>query len=133
MFIFAENAKILELITAKSASINVTILHEHVKRQVIMYIYEQKDWPNFYWKESRIAVLLHEVTILMGTVIGKMAAAGSIFQKEVLLQDLTDEIVKTSAIEGEHLNIDEVRSSVARKLDIQLSKKTASIRRVPLS
>lgn len=91
-----------------------------------MYIYEQKDWPNFYWKESRIAVLLHEVTLLMGTVIGKMDAAGSIFQKEVLLQDLTDEIVKTSAIEGEHLNIDEVRSSVARKLDIQLSKKTAS-------
>lgn len=55
-----------------------------------------------------------------------MNAVESIFKKEVLLTDMTDEIVKSSAIEGEHLNFEEVRSSVARKFDMPESVQTAS-------
>lgn len=91
-----------------------------------MYIYEHQEWPEFRWDEHRLSGLLFEVTFLLGTVIGKMNAVESIFKKEVLLTDMTDEIVKSSAIEGEHLNFEEVRSSVARKFDMPESVQTAS-------
>ena len=91
-----------------------------------MYIYEHQEWPEFRWDEHRLSGILFEVTFLLGTVIGKMNAVESIFKKEVLLTDMTDEIVKSSAIEGELLNFEEVRSSVARKFDMPESVQTAS-------
>ncbi len=90
-----------------------------------MYIYEHQEWPKFRWDEHRLSRVLFEVTFLLGTVIGKMNAVESIFKKEVLLADMTDEIVKSGAIEGEHLNFEEVRSSVARKFDMPGSVQTA--------
>lgn len=90
-----------------------------------MYIYENRDWPKFKWDERQLSGLLFDVTFLLGTVIGKMNAVESIFRKEVLLADMTEEIVKSSAIEGEHLNFEEVRSSVARKFDMPESVSTS--------
>ena len=95
-----------------------------------MYIYDNEDWPNFKWDEQELAKPLFEITFLMGSVIGKMNAMEFIFQKEVILASMTDEIVNSSKIEGKLLNFQEVRSSVARKFDISSVPQTESSRYV---
>ena len=61
-----------------------------------MYIYDNEDWPNFKWDEQELAKPLFEITFLMGSVIRKMNAMEFIFQKEVILASMTDEIVNSS-------------------------------------
>lgn len=91
-----------------------------------MYIYELKDWPHFTWQETKISDLLSEVSFLQGKIIGKMVALGFDFQQEAILQNMTDEITKSSEIEGESLNTEQVRSSIARKLNIYSNNMVSS-------
>ncbi|MDA3799448.1 MAG: Fic family protein [Kiritimatiellae bacterium] len=86
-----------------------------------MYIYQQSDWPNFNWQEKRLFVLLSEVRNLQGRVVGKMETFGFEMQQEANLLMLTQDVIKTTEIEGQSLNNDQVRSSVAQKLNISLS------------
>ena len=85
-----------------------------------MYIYQQKGWPNFNWNHAKIADLLADVRHLQGRLLGRMDAIGFTLKEEATLQTLTQDVMKTSEIEGENLNYDQVRSSLAKRLGINI-------------
>ena len=85
------------------------------------YIYERPGWPDFKWDSEALAGALAAVRHKQGRHLGKMEAVGFDFRTEASLTSLTDEVVNTSAIEGQNLNPDEVRSSIARKLGLDIA------------
>lgn len=85
-----------------------------------MYIWEQKDWPNITWDEKKLATLLAKVSRKQGHLLGRMEALGFELRKEAHLRILTEDVVKSSAIEGENLDPDQVRSSIARRLGMNI-------------
>ena len=85
-----------------------------------VYIHQKKDWPNFKWDSEDIVNLLSEARNLQGRLQGKMEALGFELRNEALLDTLTLDVLKTSEIEGELLNHDQVRSSIARKLGMEI-------------
>ena len=82
------------------------------------YIYEYKNWTNFSWQDKAINCLFGEVRLMQGKIIGQMNALGFSAKEEATLTTLTLDVVKSSEIEGELLNFDQVRSSIARRLGI---------------
>jgi len=84
------------------------------------YIHEIPDWPNFTWNAQPLEKPLAEVRHRQGRLLGRMEALGFDLQAEATLRTLTADVVKSSAIEGENLNADEVRSSIARRLGIDV-------------
>ena len=80
------------------------------------YIYEHHNWTNFTWDDKAIHLLFGEVKLLQGKIIGQMNTLGFSAKEEVNLNALTLDVVKSSEIEGEVLNYDQVRSSIARRL-----------------
>jgi Fic family protein len=82
------------------------------------YIYEHKNWTDFSWHDKAINVLFGEVRLMQGKIIGQMNALGFSAKEEASLNVLTIDVVKSSEIEGESLNYDQVRSSIARRLGI---------------
>jgi Fic family protein len=82
------------------------------------YIYEHKDWTTFTWRDKDINILFGEVRLMQGKIIGQMNALGFFAKEEATLTALTLDVVKSSEIEGELLNYDQVRSSIARRLGI---------------
>ncbi len=83
------------------------------------YIHELDSWPNFRWDDREILALVGKVRNLQGQLIGKMESVGFELKTEATLENIAIEIIKSSEIEGEILNTDEVRSSLARKLGIR--------------
>jgi Fic family protein len=94
------------------------------------FIYQKADWPNFTWENEVLISLLSEARNLQGRLIGKMEALGFELSKEALLQTLTSDVIKTSEIEGEYLDPDQVRSSIARKLRMEIAGSVESDRNV---
>ena len=86
-----------------------------------MYIYEQPDWPQFKWNAEKLLTLLTKVRNLQGRVVGKMGALGFELKNQANFEILTQDVLKSSEIEGEFLNPDQVRSSVARRLGLDVS------------
>lgn len=86
-----------------------------------IYIYQKDNWPNFTWKAEHIVNLLSEARNLQGRLTGKMESLGFDLRTEALLDTLTLDVVKSSEIEGEFLNPDQVRSSIARKLGMDIA------------
>ncbi len=82
------------------------------------YIYELPDWPKFSWNQEKLANQLIAVRHRQGRLIGRMQALGFPLQEEAVLRTLTEDVLKSSEIEGEILNKDQVRSSIARRLGI---------------
>jgi Fic family protein len=85
-----------------------------------MYIHELKDWPKFHWSAEKLAEPLGSVRHHQGRLIGYMAALGFNLQQEAVLQTLTADVLKSSEIEGENLNAEQVRSSIARRLGMDI-------------
>lgn len=83
-----------------------------------MYIYEYPNWANFRWNDAKLATLLAQVSFCEGVILGKMQELGFNFKQEAILNNLTEEIIKSNEIEGEILNTEQVRSSIARRLNI---------------
>ncbi len=83
-----------------------------------MFIHEQARWPRFGWDSEVLAASLAAVRHKQGKHLGKMAALGFDLRAEASLSVLTSDVVKTSGIEGESLDPEEVRSSIARKLGL---------------
>src|SRR5712675_2069396 len=85
-----------------------------------MYIHERKEWPEFEWDRIKLADLLVEVRYLQGRLLGRMEGLGFQLQEEATLQTLTQDVVKTSEIEGEKLDVETVRSSIARRMGLDI-------------
>ena len=86
-----------------------------------MYIYQNHAWPAFIWDNKSILIPLGQVRNLQGRLLGKMEAIGFSLREEALLETLTMDIIKSSQIEGVILDMDQVRSSVARRLGLDIS------------
>jgi Fic family protein len=86
-----------------------------------MWIWNEKDWPNFSWKSELINPLLREVQLNQGILLGKMAVTSG-DKTNIELDTLLANILNSSAIEGEQLNAFSVRSSLANKLGISQSE-----------
>jgi len=85
------------------------------------YIHELSDWPHFTWDAQAFGTALSAVRHKQGRHLGKMEALGFELRTEASVAALTSEIVNSSAIEGEKLNTDEVHSSIARKLGLNVA------------
>lgn len=83
------------------------------------FIHQQDPWPNFSWNHEKIAAPLAAVRHKQGKLLGRMEALGFELRTEASLTALTNEVVKSSAIEGEQLSPQEVRSSLARRLGLE--------------
>ena len=90
-----------------------------------MYIYQYKQWPNFTWDNVALQSLLTKASFLRGSLFGRMSTIGFKLQNEATLNSLSQEIIKSSEIEGEILNQEQVRSSIARRLNIELKTNVA--------
>lgn len=86
-----------------------------------MYIHQRKNWPKFTWDAAVIAPLLGEVRHRQGKIFGLMQGLGFKLQEETVLKTVTLDVVKSSEIEGEFLNPEQVRSSIARRLGIEIA------------
>lgn len=84
-----------------------------------IYIWQQTEWPNFTWDDTKLSYKLGKVRGLQGKLVGKMSVLGFDLKNSAMLDTLTADITKSSEIEGEILNSDQVRSSVARHLGIE--------------
>lgn len=80
------------------------------------YIHQLPDWPQFSWDIDVLAKLLAAVRLRQGQLIGRMQTLGFAQQEEAVLTTLTEEVLKSSEIEGEKLDKQAVRSSLARRL-----------------
>lgn len=91
------------------------------KRAAIMrYIHESPDWPTFQWDIAKLAEQLAAIRHKQGLLLGRMSALGFSIRAEAGLEILTLDVVKSSAIEGESLDVAQVRSSLARRLGIDI-------------
>ena len=94
------------------------------------YIYENKNWTDFSWQDKAINVAFGEVRLMQGKIIGQMNALGFSAKEEATLTTLTLDVVKSSEIEGELLNYEQVRSSIARRLGINTAGLVSSSRHI---
>ena len=90
-----------------SFAVNITLIHRII-------------WPNFTWDSDALSPVLSALRYREGQLVGRMQSLGFDFQQEASLKTLTDDVVKSSAIEGVNLNAEEVRSSIARRLGMNV-------------
>ncbi len=86
----------------------------------VTYNYELSDWPRFRWDEKQLCRHLASVRHRQGRLIGRMEALGFALRDEAVLQTLTQDVIKSSEIEGEKLDVEQVRSSIARRLGLDI-------------
>src|SRR5688572_16561142 len=84
------------------------------------YIHDLPDWPRFRWDGDRLAEVLGEVRHRQGRLTGRMESLGFSLRQEAVLRTLTADVLKSSEIEGENLDADQVRSSIARRLGMDI-------------
>ncbi len=85
-----------------------------------MYIHERADWPRFHWDRAGISDRLAAVRHRQGRLIGRMEGLGFRLREEATLHTLTEDVLKSSEIEGEALDREQVRSSLARRLGMDI-------------
>jgi Fic family protein len=94
------------------------------------YIHERTGWPGFRWDHARVSPRLVDVRHRQGRLIGRMEGLGFQLRAEAVLDSLTEEVLKSSEIEGETLDRDQVRSSIARRLGLDIGGLTPADRDV---
>lgn len=95
-----------------------------------VYVYQQDNWPNFFWNEGIVATALANVRYKQGRVIGLINTLGFTQKNASQLETLAQDVLKSSEIEGELLDLQQVRSSLARKLGISIAGMKESDRKV---
>jgi Fic family protein len=94
------------------------------------YIYQQPGWPHLKWDDTRLMPLLADIRHRQGRLLGQMERLGFTLRNEASLTTLTSDVVGSSAIEGEKLDVEEVRSSIARRLGIEYAGAAVASRNV---
>ena len=84
------------------------------------YIWQARDWPNWRFDLAALAGPMAEVSRAQGLLMGRLADVGMALRDQASLATLTEDVVKTSEIEGEQLNVESVRSSIARRLGVDI-------------
>ena len=99
----------------------MTALIPAINAEIMNYIHELSGWPELVWDAARLTPLLAKVRHRQGRLIGRMEGLGFSLRSEASLSALTADVVKSSAIEGEVLDVEQVRSSIARKLGLDVA------------
>ena len=94
------------------------------------FIHENPKWPEFTWDSDALSPALSALRYREGQLVGRMQGLGFDLRQEASLKTLTDDVVKSSAIEGANLNVEEVRSSIARRLGMDVGGLVSSSRDV---
>lgn len=94
------------------------------------FIHQKANWPHFTWNIDEIVNLLSEARNLQGRLLGKMESLGFDLRNEAILDTLTLDVLKSSEIEGEYLDPEQVRSSIARRLGMEIAGSVESDRNV---
>ena len=105
-------------------------MRPHRPTRIPRYIWQLPEWPNLTYDAAALAAPLAQVHRAQGQLMGRMAELGLDQREQATLQVLTQEVIKTSEIEGEHLNLDAVRSSIARRLGLDIGALAPSDRHV---
>jgi Fic family protein len=95
-----------------------------------IYIHQKENWTDFKWDNKIVTKKIGEVRYLQGRLFGKMESIGFNLQNEAVLNTLTLDVLKSSEIEGEFLKIDQVRSSIAKRLGLEIAGAVESERHV---
>lgn len=90
-----------------------------------MYIHERDNWTSFKWDASVLTSILEEVGRKQGLLYGRLSSLGFDSKLKAMAENLTHDVVCSSEIEGIRMNMDDVRSSIARKLGIENVRQTA--------
>ena len=96
----------------------------------MIYIHELPDWPQFTWDKAKLSSQLAAVRHRQGKLLGRMEGLGFDLRNEAMLRTLTSDVVKSSEIEGETLDKDQVRSSIAKRLGLEIGGLIPSDRHV---
>src|SRR6266566_8301048 len=99
----------------------MVLLYTHGVRRMKRYIHQLPDWPRFHWNCERLAEPLAATSRQEGRLFGHMEALGFSLRQEAVLQTLTADVLKTSEIEGEKLDAEQVRSFIARRLGMDIA------------
>ncbi len=105
-------------------------MRAHRPTRTPRYIWQLPDWPNLTFDAASLAAPLAQVHRVQGQLIGRMAELGMAQREQATLQVLTQEVIKTSEIEGERLSLDAVRSSIASRLGLDIGALAPSDRHV---
>ena len=114
----------------------LTLYSPHILRRInrifaaVHYLYNHKEWPCFTWDKEQVSAQLVSTRYKQGLLLGQMSHLGFDLKKEANLQTLTLDVIKTSEIEGEILDREQVRSSIARRLGIDSGGTLATDRHV---
>ena len=95
-----------------------------------LYIWQNDDWPSWRYDLAKLAGPLAEVSRAQGLLMGRLADVGLALRDQASLSVLTEDVVKTSEIEGQQLNVESVRSSIARRLGVDIGALAAVDRNV---
>lgn len=98
------------------------------KTGIPMYIHEHKEWPSFSWNKYLVGEKLNKVHKAVGYLMGRLSTIGFNDKMSAVVESISHDIIASSEIEGVELNNEQVRSSVARKLGVQLQNLTESSR-----
>src|SRR6202451_4743602 len=99
-------------------------------RRMSMYIHERPEWPKIHWNSEALTGLLAEVRHRQGRLLGQMQALGFGLQEEAVLRTLTEDVVESSAIEGQELDPAAVRSAMVRRLGVDGGRRNPADRYV---
>lgn len=94
------------------------------------YIHQKPEWPAFVWQEPELTEMLGKIRYAQGKIAGRMDALGFSVRTEAMLNTLIEDVLKSTEIEGEILNPEQVRSSVARRLGLEIAGLVPSDRNV---
>jgi Fic family protein len=94
------------------------------------YLWQQKGWPQFKYDRERLLPMLAAVHRAQGQLLGRMQTLGLAAREQATLRILMDDVLKTSEIEGERLSAESVRSSLARRLGVEIGALAPADRRV---
>lgn len=124
-----KNAVNRTIILRKNA-VNNLYIHRITIFIMPKYIHQNENWTSFTWKNSEVSASLGEVRLLQGRIAGKIHSLGFNSKEEKNLETLTQDVMRSSEIEGEKLDYEQIRSSVARRLGIDAKVVVASARNV---
>jgi len=125
--------KVLSRCTASARAVNIGYNHRIICGDYssnMRYIHERPGWPDLTWHDGQIAQPLAQVRYQQGRLLGRMQALGFALRSEAVLHTLTDDVLTSSAIEGEVLDRQQVRSSIARRLGMDIAGLVAADRHV---